>query len=114
MKLTTAAGTGRFTLTALLPGGCVLDHALSSLAQHSRMHGSEQYNSFKRANARYEQHLAATREPGEYLFPRGRGNHRDYIGMPIKDIPQDVVWWALRPSNRHQRWVCRSNSASPL
>ena len=69
------------------------------------MHGSEQYNFFRRANARYEQHLSATREPGEFPYPQG--NHRGYTGKAIKDIPQDVVWWALRASNRHQDWVCR-------
>ena len=70
------------------------------------MHGPEQYNLFVRANTRYEQHLAATREPGEFPFPRGK-----YRGVAIKDIPQDVIWSALRPSNNRQGWVCYSGSA---
>ncbi|KAF8554119.1 hypothetical protein OG21DRAFT_1509253 [Imleria badia] len=66
------------------------------------MHGPEQYGFFKRANTRYEEHLAATRESGEFPYPRG--NNRNHTGKPIKDVPQDDVWWALRPSNHHQGW----------
>lgn len=58
-----------------------------------------------RANARYEQHLSATRPPGKFPLPRGM--NEKYAGVPIEDVPQDEIWWALRPSNRHQDWVCR-------
>jgi hypothetical protein len=79
-------------------------------AQRSHMHGPEQYGFFKRANTRYEEHLAATRESGEFPYPRG--NNRNHTGKPIKDVPQDDVWWALRPSNHHQGWVCYPDYAS--
>lgn len=69
----------------------------------------QQYNDMVEENSRYEEWLSArTRSPGELPYPPG--NNGDYTGIPIKDIPQDVVWWALRPSNHHQGWVCRSAS----
>ncbi|KAH0826798.1 hypothetical protein J3R83DRAFT_5221 [Lanmaoa asiatica] len=76
----------------------------------SHMYGSEQYNFFVRANARYEQHLATTCAPGKSLLPRGTSH--EYAGVPIEDVPQDDIWWALRPSNRHQAWYQPLNDAN--
>ena len=68
-----------------------------------------QYNDFMGANTRYEQHLAETRESGDFPFPPGHINK--YEGKHIKNVPQDAVWWALRPANQREGWVRRSNVA---
>ena len=45
-------------------------------------------------------------EPGWFPFPYGT-----HMGVPIRDVPQDYVWWALRLDNKYEGWVCYSDSA---
>jgi len=59
-----------------------------------------QYPIFVKENKRYEEHLAMTREPGMFSFPWG-----EYEDRPLKDVPQDNVWWALHPEHRKYPWV---------
>ncbi|KAG8217028.1 hypothetical protein J3R82DRAFT_7344 [Butyriboletus roseoflavus] len=40
--------------------------------------------------------------PGK--FPLFRGSNSKYADLPIEDVPQDVMWWALRPSNSQRDW----------
>ncbi|KAF8431090.1 hypothetical protein L210DRAFT_3561201 [Boletus edulis BED1] len=79
-----------------------IDDGLRYWGVHPDRSSRPWYIFFVRASDRLEQHRAATQEPGE--FPLRSGISDKYTGMPIKDIPQDDVWWFLRFSNRQKGW----------
>ena len=66
-----------------------------------------QYPSFLKENDRYEDHLAATCPPGMFPFPWGK-----YENSPLRNVPQDNVWWALHPKHQKYTWVSQVNKPS--